>query len=483
MQKLHQKKENILYWGLVGLVLYMPFHLYLCELLISFTQLDNILRDGVIMLLFALVAFSLDTYRSPLSISVAVSALLLAGMGAISAFHHKLMPILNVLRTYLVPMLIFFVARQAKMDTGRFQRLTRFFVVELAIVGFYGYFQAFFLGDDFLLRLGYEGNEGYLASTSFYIAYFFGFQRSTGTFISPNICGIVLAMALCVLLFTKKDLTFRRGVLPAACLTLGLGATFSRSAILGAACGMCFGLLMIRFWQHITKKRICNGLVVLGVVAAFLVMDYFVFESLFLRMLLSSMLRVISGEDPSANTHMQHLFNPPTVSTIEATIPSIEATIPSIEATIPSIEATIPSIEATISATVPTETVGTTTPVLPVKQWIPTFGFNGPMAQEFVQNAYMVESSYLLIIGELGSLGAIVYFIPYVLLLVLTVLRRKEYPYFAPATAVLAALVSYVFLPNVQNFEVLFYVFLLMGLYDNPSIRAQYARNNTNCVK
>jgi hypothetical protein len=65
----------------------------------------------------------------------------------------------------------------------------------------------------------------------------------------------------------------------------------------------------------------------------------------------------------------------------------------------------------------------------------------------------------------------------------LTVLRRKEYPYFAPATAVLAALASYVFLPNVQNFEVLFYVFLLMGLYDNPSIRAQYARNNTNCVK
>lgn len=469
MQRLHQKKENILYWGLVGLVLYMPFHLYLCELLISFTQLDNILRDGVIMLLFALVAFSLDTYRSPLSISVAVSALLLAGMGVISAFYHKQMPILNVLRTYLVPMLIFFVARQAKMDTGRFQRLTRFFVVELAIVGIYGYFQAFFLGDDFLLRLGYEGKEGYLTSTSFYIAYFFGFQRSTGTFISPNICGIVLAMALCVLLFTKKDLTFRRGVLPAACLTLGLGATFSRSAILGAACGLCFGLLMIRFWQHITKKRICNGLVVLGVVAAFLIMDYFVFESLFLRMLLSSMLRVFSGEDPSANTHMQHLFNPPTVSTIGATIPSIEATTS--------------SIEATISATVPTVTVGTTTPVLPTKQWIPTFGFNGPMAQEFVQNAYMVESSYLLIIGELGSLGAIVYFIPYVLLLVLTVLRRKEYPYFAPATAVLAALVSFVFLPNVQNFEVLFYVFLLMGLYDNPSIRAQYARNNTNCVE
>ena len=469
MLQLHQKKENILYWGLVGLVLYMPLHLYLCELLISFTQLDNLLRDGVIMLLFALVAFSVKTYRSPLSVSVAVSALLMAGMGVASAFYHKLLPILNILRTYLVPMLIFFVARRAKMDSARLLRLTRLMVAELAIIGFYGYFQAFFLGDDFLLWLGYEGNEGYLASTSFYIAYFFGFQRSTGTFISPNICGIILAVALCVLLFTRKDLTFRRGVLPAACLTLGLGATFSRSAILGAACGLFFGLLMIKFWRHITKKRICNGLVVLGIVVAFLVFDYFAFESLFVRMLLSSMLRVISGEDPSANTHMQHLFNPPTIPTI----PSIEATIPSIEAT----------VEATIAATVPTETIGGSAPILPAKQWTPTFGLNGPMAQEFVENAYAVESSYWLIISELGTLGAIVYFAPFVLLFALTVIRRKAYPYFAPAAAVLAVLVSYVFLPNVQSFEVLFYVFLLMGLYDNPGVRAHYAPNNTNCVE
>ena len=54
---LAKKKDDILYWALVGLILYMPLHYYLCELLVSGTSVDNILRDGVILLLTCMTWF------------------------------------------------------------------------------------------------------------------------------------------------------------------------------------------------------------------------------------------------------------------------------------------------------------------------------------------------------------------------------------------------------------------------------------------
>lgn len=424
------KKDSILYWGLLGLILYMPLHYYLCELLLAGTGIDNILRDLLIIALLALVVFTRGIRFTPLTIMVCVSCGVLAIFGVISTVLYRRIQILNILRTYLVPMLIFFICADVNLTEQRFARLNRFLVVELSIIAVYGFIQAFFLKDDFLIWLGYPGADGYLTSNSFYIAHFMGHQRSTGTFISPNICGIILAIAFIVLMFTKPKISFRKKYIWGVFLVTGLLATFSRSSFLGVFVATGSAMLLSRFWTRLSKKTLRRGAIVAATAGVLVLLDQLLLDGLFLRMLLSSIFRTFNGEDPSANAHLEYLTPP-------ALDPS------------------------------PMQSTD-----LPIR-----FGLNGPMAMEFWDAPQLVESSYYLMSYELWIPGAIIYFLPYIAIIVQTVLRRKDYPYFVPAAVSLAVLASYVFLPNVQTFEVPFYCFLFMGLYANNSVKALYQQS------
>ncbi len=428
------RKNQILFYGLAGLIVYMPFHFFICELLLRGTSLDNIVRDFVIIALAMLCLFARDNSAKPLRISMGISMGTLLVCGVATYLVYRVFPMLNILRTYLVPMLVFYIARSVEFDGQRFYRLNRLLVAELAIIGVYGYFQAFFLGDDFILAIGYPQTEdGILASFSYYISHFYGYQRSVGTFISPNFCGAVLAVAGCALCFTEEDMPFARRFVLCAMLVLGMMATFSRSAILGFACAVFFCWGLRKSWRRITKKTFRCWLYILGVAGAFLLFDYLVFQSLFLRMFLSTLFRSFDGSDPSANAHLEHLLELP--------------------------------------------------PGLDSISWLPGWmiahlGINGPMAEEFLAAPYKVENSFYLMFRELGLPGMVLYFAPTVLLLVKTVRCRKDYPYLVPAAVAVMVLVGYVFLPNVQSFEIPFYLYLFMGFYDNRSVRALYREGN-----
>jgi len=429
---LAQKKHNVLYWGLVVLILYMPLHYYLCELLLSGTNADNILRDLLIIALTGLVLCSKDAFPKPTGILVAFSCAVLAVFGVVSAILNHCFPILNVLRTYLVPLMIFFVCAGVRLDAERFRRLNTFLAVELAIVAAYGFFQAFFLTDDFLIMLGYDSTDGYLTSNSFYISHFFGYQRSVGTFVSPNICGIILAMALCSLLFTDHSRSFRWKYVWGTLLVGGLLATFSRSAMVGFAVATGFYLLISQAWKRLSRNSVKRCVLILVTIAVALLLDQLFLDGLFLRMFLSTIFRTFNGEDPSANAHKEHLSSPPS------------------------------SLGATAQA-------GTG-----IFSFLTRFGLNGPMAEEYLTHPRKIESSYYLMTYELGIIGTLVYYAPYVMVILQTIRNRKHYPYYAPAAVSLAVLASYIFLPNVQTFEVPFYCFLFLGLYCNPSVKELY---------
>ncbi len=433
---LKTRKNQILFYGLAGLIAYMPFHYFLCELLLRGTGLDNIVRDVVIIALAMLCFFTRENVTKPLNLSVGIGIGVLLVCGAASFLKYRLFPILNILRTYLVPMLVFYIARSVDFDRRRFYCLNRLLVAELAIIGVYGYFQAFFLGDDFLLAIGFPQNaEGELAGYSFYISHFFGHQRSVGTFVSPNFCGAVLAVAGCALCFTDDDMPFAQRFTLCAMLVLGMMATFSRSAILGFAVAVFFCWGLRKSWRRITKKTVRCWLYILGVSAAFLLFDYLVFKSLFLRMFLSTLFRSFDGSDPSANAHMEHLLELPVSDGGASWLPG----------------------------------------------WMQShFGINGPMAEEFLAAPYKVENAFYLMYRELGLPGTLLYFAPTFLLLVKTIRCRKDYPYFVPAAVAVMVLVGYVFLPNVQSFEIPFYLYLFMGFYDNRSVRALY-REGSAC--
>ncbi len=433
---LAKKKDDILYWGIVGLILYMPLHYYLCELLLRGTGFDNLLRDAVIALLAAMVFFRKDTFKEPLSILVTASIVLIAVMGTISTLCNQVIPILNIARTYIVPMLIFFAAKNVCLSKERFARLNILLTVELAVISLYGFIQAFFLTDDFLIFLGYPNNGEFLSSYSFYISHFYGYQRTVGTFISPNIFGAILAVALCVLLFTDNNRSFKWKYIWGTLIMVGLVTTYSRSAWVGLAMATAFTLLLSKAWTRLSKKTIRRGALVLLTFAVFVVFDHLVLDGLCREMFFSTVFRTFNGQDPSAGAHIEHLTAPP-VSNLD-TLPDADS-------------------DSSLGA-------------------ILRFGLNGPMANEFLDNATNVESSLYLMVYELGIVGALLYFAPYVLLIVRTIRNRKSYSYFAPAAICLVVLVTYVFLPNVQTFEIPFYCFLFMGLYDNPSVKALYVR-------
>lgn len=431
-----KKKDDLLYWSLVALILYMPFHYYLCELLISFTNIDNIVRDGVILFLTALVFFKRESFTKLQCILVTASGIMLAGLGLTSAILNRCFPILNILRTYLIPLLIFFVSRSVSMTKERFSRLNLFLFAELAIVAIYGFFQAFFLTDDFLIALGYPNDGEYLDYT-FYISYYWGHQRALGTFVSANICGVILSIGLCALLYTDRSHSFRWYYIWGLLLMIGLVTTFSRSSWLGFAGATGFCLLLRKSWTRLSKKTIKRAGILVLTAGILLLLDWVVFDSLVLKMFLSQTLRTFTGTDPSANAHADHLLTPPELPLF------------------------------------PEQTDGS----LPL--WLTQFGKNGPMAAEFIANPTKVESSYYLMCYEVGIVGTLIYFAPYINTIVQTIRNRKAYPYFVPAAVVITVLVSYVFLPNVQTFEIPFYCFMFMGLYENASVRALYQTDPT----
>lgn len=433
-----KKRNDILYWGLAALVFYMPLHYYLCELLISGTNIDNILRDGVILFLAALVLFQKESFTKLQCILITASCAMLTVLGVVSAVLNRIIPILNILRTYLVPMLIFFVCRSVHLTKARFTQLNLLLMAELAIVAIYGFIQAFFLTDDFLIMLGYPNDGKYLDYT-FYISYFWGHQRGLGTFVSPNICGVILSIGLCSLLYTDRNRSFRWYYIWGTLLMVGLITTFSRSSWLGFAAATGFYWVISKSWTRISKKTINRVAAVVLTAGIFLLLDWLIFDSLVLKMFLSQTLRTFTGTDPSANAHAEHLMSPPTAT--------------------------------------PSPDQDTASPL----SFLMHFGLNGPMAAEFVDNPTKVESSYYLMNYEVGILGCLVYFAPYITVILQTAINRKTYPYFVPAAVSIVVLVSYVFLPNVQTFEIPFYCFMFMGLYYNTSVQALYQRTPDAC--
>lgn len=418
-------RHRILYKLLCLILIYMPLHYYICEIFISRTNIDNILRDVVIFFLFAAVMarsrFMLR--KSDMIIVLNSSVLIIFAMVSMIFYGHQ--GTLNILRTYLVPSLIYFVCSRIKFDKTEFIFLHRAIVVELAIIGLYGFFQAFILGDKFLVNLGYESTGGFLSST-YYIGGYWGFQRSVGTFVSPNNCGLILALALCVYYFDRLDLKLKNGKLFAFMLIVGLIATFSRSAILGFIIAYLFFWIIEVKYRTVNIKKIISMIVFAVVGVVFILMiDKYILNNLFTSMLSSSFLGTISGTDLSAEKHLTDLIEP--------------------------------------LKTVLKNPFGL------------GFGNHGPMAVGVSDSAFSVESSIYLMMYEVGIIFGILQFYPYVRVIILTIINQK-YKYILPAAICFAVLTTYILLPNIQQFEIVFYSYFFIGLYYNKSVRDLFVK-------
>ena len=404
-------------------VLFVPLYYFICEILLSGSQVDNSIRDIVILILIALTAKS-RLKKNDLPICLSCTILMLFGLGSFILFSYP--GTLNVLRSYLMPMVFYFVCRNYNFSEREYIILQRLIILELAVVGILGLYQAFFLGDSFLVELGYPSRDGFLDATSYYIGGFFGYQRNIASFVSPNTCGVVIATALIIHIIDSIKFIESRRWLVTFSLSVALLGTFSRSAIVGTAISVIFVNFIVKKWRiRISKKMIWVIPICLCSLGLVYFIDSLFLNGLFFKMLSSSFVGTINKTDLSALKHIEDLF-------------------------------------------LPMETILDNPFGL-------GFGSNGPMAIAVNTNAHAVESSIYLMMFEVGVIPAIIVFLPYVKLIVDTI-RNKKYRFYAPAAIVTMVLITYLLLPNIQTYEVGFFAMMYIGFYYNESVRDFYVK-------
>lgn len=412
------------------LVYLMPLHYYICEIFLKRSTIDNMWRDFLILLLFIVIisrkklVLSLNQFWKCeflfcfILIAFAIVSIITSGLSTSN--------ILGTLRVYLLPIIWGYCISQLNFTSDFIKKLLRIFLYIMAIEGYYGFFQAFFLGDKFLVSLGYPSYGGYLYGSSYYINYFFGNQRAVGTFVSPNPFGQICAIALCVLLFTDININIKHRTVVSVGLFVGLISSFSRSSIVGFICAAIY-IKLVRKTQTVIKHKGIFIFLFIFAFGALIIVDQGALNGLLSNMFFSLLHNTFSGQDLSANAHLEQLYKP---------------------------------LEEILSH--------------PLGDG---FGNHGPLASAYSSTSFGVESSFYLMGFEAGIFGIIFSLFPFIYIFMASAKSRFRQFFCLPTAIVLLVFIGFLLLPNVQTYEISFYLYLFIGFYFNKSIKDMIRSN------
>lgn len=329
-------------------------------------------------------------------------------------------------RIYFMPLLLVPVVRCMEFSESYFRRLLKLIMANTAVLSLWGLIQCQFLGDGFLMKLGYPTTTKWgplRLNDEFYIARLGNFQRLVSTFAAPNTCGLYLAIVLLVTLFMYKKLNINR-VFVSVCVAFTAAAllvTFSRTAWIAVCAG-----LMIYSFNMITWTR--KKLLLVLKIAGMILLVFIILDGIFLSFEISMaiihlVVSTINGKDSSVNGH------------IDSLVASVENIF-----------------------------------MHPLGMGM---GENGPRALVFMKKPNLTESAYFLMTYEVGIIGSIVYFGSYVKVLYDNIRefrsRRNSRRLFISAV-ILIVMTGFISLPFVQDFEILVYAFAVMALQYNSSV-------------
>lgn len=400
-----QKAERKILYILLFL---LPFHYLFCELILNDYNIDNIWRDVIILILFLLCFPFIQIDLSSIII------LLITGFSiSLSLISDDVSFGFNICRTYCLPMLIYFVARNLCKSKEIFNKIINIILTTGFLDAVWGLIVTYILGADFLNQIGYNLES----SSSFYINGFYGIPRLLGTFASPNDTGeffaIVLSLSVFKIHFSKLDY-IKIGV-----ISLALILTFSRSSI-GALLVFLFLYFLAVGRKNFINPRslmtvkimpivsICS-IIILVVIILFNSQKYF-------QMIQGLLQSTLSGNDASANKHFEDLYLP--------------------------------------LQTVLDNPLGL------------GYGNSGPLAQaHFGGSTTMVESSVYLVFFDYGIILGVLYYLPYLISICKIRSNIVQYRLFACFSC--ALFIIYLLLPAVQNYFIVFYFYLIAGCISN----------------
>lgn len=414
------KYEKMEFLIIKFLILYMPLHYMICEILLKNYSFDNILRDIIIISLFIMHIYKKGIKVNSIGLIIFIIMIIMTFFMLFSVLQGNLYSI-NIYRTYTVPALLYFIIKDIRPNKIEINKLIQTSITEMSLIAIWGIFQSLVLGDGFLVKIGYPTVNGILGA-SFYINGYYGIQRSVGTFVSANYCGLIMAVFLLIAMFSMYYKAVKIKGYKILILMGGMLSTISRSAILAFIISLFYFYMLCE--RNISKTFYKNLIliIVLGSIIL-IVMDSIIFKGVLVNMLSDALLSALSFSDLSSQKHLSDLTEP-------------------------------------------------------LGQMLDNplglgFGYNGPMAIEHVKNSRNIESSIFLIVYEIGSICGFIYFIPFIRCFVLAPFKRNKIKKVS-ATIILLILITFIFLPNVQSFEVLFYLYIFTGIFDNQIILCNY---------
>lgn len=429
-------------WLLALLIILLPYHTMGTYILKDNLPFIKFWKECIIGILFILFLVNIiqdykkdkHIYR-PNIFEIIVLAFILVEIFYI-CISHNIYQAAYIGRIYFMPLLLIPVVRCMEMTKGYLNKLLKLVMANTVLLSLWGLIQCQFLGDRFLMKLGYATTKKWgplRLNDEFYLAKLGDFQRLVSTFAAPNTCGLYLAIVLIVILFLYKKLKINKGF---AYVTIGITAvslivTFSRTSWIA----VCIGLLVYSFsmikW---TKYKLLKVMKIASIILLVVVLLDGIFLSFNITMAIVHLLvSTINGNDSSMNGH------------INSYIISIKNIF-----------------------------------MHPLGMGM---GENGPRALVFMKKPNLTESAYFLMAYEVGIIGSILYFGSYIKVLFDNLRefkqKRNKGRLFISAV-ILVVLTGFLALPFVQDFEILVFVFIIMALQYNQSlINIMYHKNSS----
>lgn len=334
---------------------------------------------------------------------------------------------LYMARVYFLPLLLVPIVSHIKIDKSQFKIMLHAIAINSIVLCVWGIIQSIFLGDKFLINIGYDHyfnvNLGYeRLQPAFYISGIIRFQRLVSTFVAPNTCGMYLAIIFTLLLYFHKKAEMNKKLFYSSIgiLSIAILLTFSRSTWLALALSVIIYIIKnIKFTKK-TIKHIIIGFFV--IILLILLIDALILKGTIFNIGTHLIYNTLSFKDSSMIGHIDSLKE--SVETFTKNVFGLG------------------------------------------------LGENGPRAMGLSENgkANLTESSYFLILYDVGIIGFIVYFSTYIVSIIENRKIRKKYNIteIGVVSVIIGMfLIAYVFLPYVQEFELLAMLYLIIGIQFN----------------
>lgn len=428
--------KDIKFKLLLILIILLPYHYMFISVLAKSIDFLKYWKELIIILLFIIdVIERKGKYKiRPVGICFYIFFIVLV---IYTFFSDNLYSAFTIGRIYFVPILLIPVITNLDLDKEKIKIMINAVVINTIILCIWGIFQQLVLKDRFLIQIGYDSYYNKYISRqmlqpSFYLSGNISFQRLTSTFVAPNTCAMYLAVVFTILLYTNKTIQLNKKLYYTALFLISMAIilTFSRSAWI--VVGLAIVIYIIKFNDHY-KRSILSSILILSITAiGIMIVDFVFLNGIIIKTGKNMIEKTLNFEDSSMIGHMD-------------------------------------SLEA--SAKIVADNI-----------WGLGFGNNGPKAISKVgrEEVNLTESSYFLMAYDIGIIGAIIYFTSYILIIFDNNKMFKKYEIKSlKVISILSImyLIAYIFLPYVQEFELLVYFYIIIALQYNTKFLSANENN------